>query len=141
MGFEDTFKKQIDELGKALARLLTGLLGFKSQGKIEQGVEFVQQNFHSESGLDFNDLLAIPPDDLADFLNRKHNITNENIDKFAEIFYEMADGIEPTDMNKARIFFERSLALHEYLSRTDATYSLERHFIIEEIKSVLKTNS
>ena len=138
MGFEDTFKKQIDELGKVLIQLLTGLLGLKAQGKIEDGVNFVKQNFHTESGLGFNDLLSVPPQELADFLSVKHKLTNENIDRLADIFYEMADGLEPKDTTRSRIFFERSLVLHEYLNITDPTYSLERHFKIEDIKAVLK---
>jgi hypothetical protein len=141
MGFEDTFKKQIDELGKVLARLLTGLLGFKNQGKIEEGVDFVNQNFHTESGLDFNDILSVPPNKLAEFLGQEHQITNENIDRLAEIFYELADGFDSSKDVLSRSYFERSLALHEYLSRTDSTYSLERHYKMEDIKSALKANS
>ena len=136
MEFEDYFKRQIDEIGKMLAALLGRLTGLKMEGQFGQGLDLVKQTLDEESVLNYNELASVPPDKLIDHLNKK-NIRHENYEKLAELFFEMAEGLENTDRQAAMDFYEKSLKIHIFLNQSGSVYSFERHYKIDEIKEIL----
>ena len=141
MGFEDTFKRQIDETGKVLIRLLTGLLGLKQLEKYEDSVFLVKKTLTEKAFLDFDEIISMPPGQLAEYLSEKKKMNNHNIDKIAEVFYEIGDAAGISGGDSAQKYFRISLALHEYLNVADSTYSFERQNKIEELKEILEDGS
>ncbi len=137
MGLEDYFKRQVDQLGRALGQLLTGLLGLKSEGKFNEGGELVRQTITAKTGIDFNELVTIPSPTLPEVLENRYQWTNANMGTLADIFYELADAAEETDQEGSRLYFEKALAIYEHLHKVDTTYSLDRQIKIDEIKSIL----
>ena len=140
MGLEDYFKRQIDQLGKVLGRLLTGLLGLKSEGKFNEGEELARQTITAKTGVDFNELISFPAETLPSVLKDRFNWTNDNMGILADIFYELADSAEETDKDGARSYFEKALVIYEHLHQFDTTYSVGRKIKIDEIKSILTQN-
>ena len=136
MEFEDYFKRQIDEVGKMLAALLGRLAGLKLEGQFGQGLDIVKQTLNEESLLNFRELSSVPPDKLIDHLDRK-NISHENYEKLAELFFEIAEGLEDTDRAAAMDFYEKSLKMHLFLNQSGSVYSFERHYKIDEIREIL----
>ena len=139
MEFEDYFKRQIDEIGKMLAALLGRLTGLKMEGQFGQGLDLVRQTLNEESILNYNELSSIAPDNLIDDLMKK-NIRHENFEKLAELFFEIAEGLENTDRPAAMDFYEKSLKIHEFLNQSGSVYSFERHYKIDEIREILDQN-
>lgn len=137
MGFEDTFKKQIDQIGKVLIWLMTGLLGLKELGKINQGEDLVRQTFDSTLKIDYNRLLSIDPGELVRYLQDDLKFSNDNMDRVAGIFYELAGGMEEGDKPRSKEYYERSLTLYEFLNKSDIIYSFERHYRIKDIRAAL----
>lgn len=137
MGFEDYFKRQVDQLGRVLGQLLTGLLGLKSEGKFEEGRELARRTIGTKAGIDFNDLIAISSGSLPLVLKEKYRWNKQNINTLADILYELADGEEDLDREKSRIYFEKALAIYEHLHKEDTTYSIDRQMKIDEIKDIL----
>jgi len=135
---QDYLKKQIDQLGKVLGKILADLIGLKNQGKASEGIEIAAQELESELDLDIEELIEIPTDKLAETLITKYSMKNEHIDRFADILFELSEGFEFQDSNKkADYLYKKSLALYEYLNNTGTVYSFDRHFKIEKIKNLL----
>ncbi len=139
MEFEDFFKRQVDELGKVLAMLLTGLAGLKIEDRFGEGLEQVKNTLDEDSALPYKELEDITPDDLLGFLENK-KVNTENYENLAELFFELADGLEITDHARSMDFYEKSLKLHEYLNKTGSVYSFERHYKIDELRGILGRN-
>ncbi len=136
MPLEDFFEKQVDELGKVLAQLLTGLTGFKDEGQFRKGRDMVENTLKAGSLLNFSELEAASPDEFFDFLNSK-KVKADNFESLAELCFEMADGLEESEPEKAIGLYEKSLKLHLYLNENGAVYSFERHYKIDEIREIL----
>lgn len=139
MEFEDYFKRQIDEIGKMLAALLGRLASLKMEDQFGQGLDLVKQTLDEESLLSYDDLSSVPPEKLIDHLNKK-NIRHENYEQMAELFYEIAEGLENTNREAAMDFYEKSLKIHVFLNQSGSVYSFERHYKIDEIREILDQN-
>lgn len=135
---QDYLKKQIDQLGKVLGKILADLVGLKNQGKASEGIEIATQTLENELDLDIEELIAIPTDKLTDTLIKKYSLKTEHFDSLADILFELSEGLNLQDKNKkAGYLYEKSLALYEYLNRTGTVYSFDRYFKIEKIKNLL----
>lgn len=133
MAQEDYLKKQIDQLGLVLARLFSDLLGRKDMGQLNDGIETINQALENELGLDIQKLADIPSDNLIDTLKTQQGLTNESLDKLADILLFIADN-NPGDHKK---LYAQCLTIYEHLEKTDSTYVLDRHWKIERIKKAL----
>lgn len=129
---EDYLKKQIDQLGRVLGKIMSDLLGLKNQGKVNDGVETTNQALKGELDFDLTDLIDTPPDQLIDKLTAQEKFSHENLEKLAEILLFMADN---QTENRKRMY-EMSLAILEYLEESEGLYSLDRKWKIERIKSM-----
>ena len=130
---QDYLKKQIDQLGQALAKIFSVMLGLKNNGQINAGIEITNQSLKNEIDLDIENLLDIPTEDFINTLITQKNITNDNLDKLAEILLLIADNGQ-LDNKK---LYEKCLAIYEYLEKVENIYTLDRQWKIERIKNVL----
>lgn len=130
---QDYLKKQIDQLGQVLAKILSDLLGLKNKGQINNGIELTNQTLKTEIDFDIQELLDIPTDDFVNTLKKQKNLTNDNLAKLAEILLLIADNGQ-TDNKK---LYEKCLTIYEYLEKAENIYSLDRQWKIERIKNVL----
>ena len=58
---EDFIKRQIDQLGRVLAKILSDLSGLKTQGSLSERIEVVDQTLKNSLDLGIEDLISIPP--------------------------------------------------------------------------------
>lgn len=130
---QDYLKKQIDQLGQALAKIFSDLLGLKNNGQINAGLEITNQTLKNELDFDIQDLLDIPTDKFIDTLTTQKNLTNDNLDKLAEILLLIADNRQ--DDNKK--LYEKCLTIYEYLERVENIYTLDRQWKMNRIKNEL----
>ncbi len=130
---QDYLKKQIDQLGQVLAKILSDLLGLKNKGQINNGIELTNQTLKTEIDFDIQELLDIPTDDFVNTLKKQRNLTNDNLAKLVEILLLIADNGQ-TDNKK---LYEKCLTIYEYLEKAENIYSLDRQWKIERIKNVL----
>ena len=130
---QDHLKKQIDQLGRVLGKILSDLLGLKNQGQLSDGLELTNQAIKGELDLDIQNLIDIPSDKLINTLTKQKHVTNENIEKLAEILLIIADN-RPDD-NK--IYYEKCLTIYEHLEKVENIYSLDRQWKIKRIKNLL----
>lgn len=136
---EDYLKRQIDQFGQVLGKILADLTGLKTTGLISEGIEAVDKELKKELGLNIDDLCSIPINNFINMLKEGNKLSNDNFEKLADILLLLAGEPDPskTDNDKKNKLYERSLAIYEHLDRTTTTYSFDRHSKIERIKNAL----
>jgi hypothetical protein len=131
----DYFKKQIDELGQVLNKLLSDLLKLKNDGNINGGMERTNEVLQKEIALDLQQLLSIPEDTFIEELKNK-KIADDNLNRLADILLELAENTTEGNTQQKEMLYKKSLLLLEHVQRSDSTYSMERHEKIERIKKI-----
>ncbi len=74
---QDYLKRQIDQIGRILGKILADFIGFKIKGQINEGIEKTNQALKSEIDVDIFDLIKIPTNDFINRLKSKKNLTDE----------------------------------------------------------------
>ena len=136
---EDYLKRQIDQLGKVLGKILAGLMGLKARVQVSQGIESVSQVLKTELGLNLEDLTLIPADLFLTTLIDTKKFSDNNFEQLAEIMFLIAEELNTKniDILKMKSLYERALIIFEILDQTSSTYSFDRHSKIKKIKKVL----
>ncbi len=132
----DFIQKQIDKLGRVLGEILIRLLGQKSSSNINEVINSANQTLKYELDFDVKELVSIETENLIDFLKVGKHLSNENLDKLAEILLIIAD-IKYNDIEKPEMLYKQCLTILLYLEKVESTYSFDRHLKIERIKKVL----
>jgi len=129
----DYLKKQIDQLGKVLAKALSDLLGLKNSGQITAGLVITNQTLKNELDFNVKDLIDTPTDTFIDTLTTDKNITHENLEILAEILLLIAENRQKDNKK----LFEKCLMIYTYLEKAETVYSVERHQRMTRIKNIL----
>jgi len=135
----DYLKRQIDQLGQVLGKILADLLGLKSKGQTTEAIEISGQILKNELGYDFDELLEIPAEDLIIDLQKNKKLNLENFNSLAEILLLIADDLneEQPGNDKSKNLYNRCLIVYEFLNKADSTYSFERRLRIERLKALI----
>jgi hypothetical protein len=136
---EDYIKRQIDQLGRVLGKILAGLMGLKARGQASQGIESASQALRTELGLNLEDLTLIPTDSFLTTMLDTRKFSDNNFEQLAEIMFLIAEELNSmdTDVSIMKLLYERALVIFEILDKTSSTYSFDRHSKIEKIKNAL----
>lgn len=133
---QDYLKRQIDQIGRVLGKVLAGVIGLKNNGQLNDGIEITNQTLKSELDIDIYRLIQIPNEEFVDTLKSTKGFSNENLGKLAEILLIVAENRHVLDKN----IYEKSLILFEYIDKEENVYSLDRQWKIEQIGQILKSN-
>ena len=131
---EDYLKRQIDQLGRVLGKILTKLLGLGSNGQASQRIETTNQILKEESDLNIQELIDLKTDGFINTLISEKNFTHKNLDQLAEILLLIADS--KPDKDKKNIY-EKCLTIYEYLETAEKTYAFDRQMKIKQLKNRL----
>jgi hypothetical protein len=132
----DYFKKQIDELGRVLAKLLTDLLQLKNDGNTTIGTETTNEVLQKELTISLPQLLCIPEDAFIQELKNKR-VTDDNLNCLADILLVLAETGAEQDALQQKLLYKKCLLLLEHVQGSDSTYSMERHEKIKRIKNMI----
>lgn len=136
---EDYIKRQIDQLGRVLGKILADLTGLKSQGKTSVGIEAVDQVVKNELDFTIDEMTSIPTEKFINILQGGRKLSNDTINNLADILFIIAEELVPsdTDHEKKKKMYERALTIYEHLEKTSSTYSFDRRYKIAQIKEAL----
>jgi len=129
---EDYLKRMLDQMGRALGKVLFNIISVPTDGKIMAGIMNAKQQLRSEAHLDIDELLAMDDQEMLDHLKKK-SFNNSLIEQLAKIMYEL--GKRQTDAGERQKLYRRTRYILEYLNRSDKTYSTERQQILVGIES------
>ncbi len=142
MGQEDYLKRQFDQLGRALGRILTNLLALKADRDASEVFEITNHALKKELDMDINQLLEIPHEQFIDLFRNQEGLNNKHLEKLGDIFYQLGDLISQQHLNEkqSRALYERTSVIYDFLNATGSVYSLQRQFMINKIQKMLRGN-
>jgi len=132
---QDYLKKQIDQLGKVVAKVLRDLMGLKSDFRITEAEEMVNTVFEKELGFNFDEMLERKNDDFILFLIKDKKFSQETLEDIANILFEI--GITLEDKNKQANYFQKAILLFEHLNTERKTFSFDFMVKINKMKELL----
>lgn len=134
----DYLEKQIEELGRVLAKILGEFWGLKNNGQAGRGIEHARQSLNEELDIDLDHLLACDKEKLSEIFSEKTTWNETNLDKLAELFFEIAVTYkEQGDFHRTRIICNRILDIYEYIKLVSNVYSLSRYQKTREIEVMM----
>lgn len=133
MAYQDHLTRQIEQLGMVLRRLLTGLTGQREPGEAIVTVEQTEQTLTEALDLAPGELHTLSPQELVAAIEALPAYTEANADQLADLLLALANA-EPAHANLLR---EQALALLEHVNHTSATFNLERHSKVAQLRSRL----
>ena len=125
---EDYLLRQINQLARALGKLLFDFMGIKNTGLIEEFYQKADETLQSEIDYNLTELLKIPNDLFINTLIRKEGFNDANLNTLADLFFEMGSYLQEKE---ALPYLEKALILYQYVENHDSTYSFERRAKIE----------
>ena len=133
---QDYLVRQAEQIGHALAIILSKLLGLKSQPQKVIEIQNVNQMFDEQFEFNIDDLLAISKENIVGFLeNNKEKMNRNDLETLSTILTFLA---KETDSNLKKELYERSLSILEHLDNSDPkTYSLSRKMRIAELNNLI----
>ncbi|MEI7663692.1 MAG: hypothetical protein WCK34_15905 [Bacteroidota bacterium] len=133
---EDYLKRQIDQLGRVLGKILADLTGPGTRGQVSDSMGTVSQALKAALDLNLDELVAIPAETFLEVLKVERNMSSDSFEKLAAILFLVAEetGRHHGDIEKAWKFYEHALVIFEHLDKTSSTYSFDRHSMIMKIQ-------
>ena len=132
---QDYLKKQIDQLGKVVAKLMADLMGLKSDFRITEAEELVNTVFEKKLGFNFDEIVEQKNENLISFLNTDKKFTQETMEDIANIVFELGMVIE--DKNKQANYFQKAILLFEHLNNERKIFSFDFMVKINKMKELL----
>lgn len=127
----DYFKKQIDQLGRVLGKILSDFLALKNTKGIGEAVESVVESLNAKLDLSPATLANIPSSEIVNRLISSHSFNNDSLELLADLLFRVAE--ERRDDNEWKRLMGQALVIFRYLETVDSTYSLERRFKMDKI--------
>jgi hypothetical protein len=135
----DYLKKQIDELGKTLGKILE-LLGGKNNGSLQDLEQTVERQLSGKVDLSLTDFIEAQKAGTLEVLISNKSLTTDHIEQFAEVFYRLGK-TDSQELGTSIIYLKTSLELFDYLNRINAIYSLEIEYKIVEIENLIESKN
>jgi len=131
---EDFIKREIDKLGKILAKALADLLGLKLDGKVNEGVDALNVTLKKELNFTIEELIDLPEDELFSFLITTKKLNNNQLELLADMLVQVA---ETSNDNRSTIAYKKALIIYKSVTENEINYSINRHNKIESINQQL----
>jgi hypothetical protein len=131
---EDFFKRKLDQLALALAKLLDRFIRLKSTGLLHNDLQNFNSDLKHEIGLDLNELTELPAEQVGAVIKEK-KFNDLHLDMLGEMLFQLAQvHQENNDLSKAKSLYAKLILIYEQLASRDPIYSLERHMRLEKMK-------
>lgn len=130
---KDYLDKQIDQLGRVLAKMLAEFTGLPSpDADTLQNADAVLKN---ELGYDTDEWIAVPESEFVETLLATGKFNSANLEALADWLWWRANQTEslPLKTNIAR----KCLLLYEYIDHTDRIFSADRQAKMTQIRQWL----
>jgi hypothetical protein len=129
MPVQDLLRKQIDQLGKLLNKILEDLL--LPENNTPCSYTAAQESLRAKEP-DLNEFMNWTPDEIARNWISKDTKTHENLEKLADIYAALA--AREADMQQRTAYKLKALSLYDYITSETATFSFERNAKMQRLK-------
>lgn len=130
---EDYILREIDKIGKLIEAILNRMGGAKKTDEDDDVCETAKIELLDGLNLDIDTLLE--NSDFIDVLITEYGFSNANLDKFAELLFDLA---EASQDRADRVKLSSGIgAIYTYLDRNKADVSLNRYYILKELNKYI----
>lgn len=116
-----------------LAKALADLLGLKSIGRFQEGMQSVNDVLLFKLNTDLTTLSNLSENELLPFLANK-NLSNYHLELIADLLFESGAECSPEECTNK---YSRALLIYQFVTENDISYSINRRFKIDMIKALL----
>lgn len=132
----DVLKDQIEQLARALAKILSDFIGRKESGQGTQGIKIGNEQLQSELEIEIAQLLALSKAELKDYLE-KRNLKANHLELLSEYMKEIGIEEMKTDKAKAKLYLLKAIELIEIADESTKTMTFDRMNLKIEIEKIL----
>lgn len=133
MPVQDLLKKQIDQLGKLLNKILEDLILPADNVSHQIVLDAAGASLHAAEEPGLNQLMNLSPEEIAQIWISRDSKTHENLEKLADIYAALSESV--TDAQVKESYSLKALSLYEYITSKTATFSFERNAKIQRLKT------
>jgi len=133
---KDYLQKQLEQLGRVIAKAMDAIAGLKKDGLILEGIRLADENLQSEFNLGINDLMLLKPEETIAFLRDEKKLAPAQMDLLADLLFEMV-GLYEADEQQLAVsnLADKTLLIYEYVNLSEKTFSLVRQQKTEALKA------
>jgi hypothetical protein len=131
---EDFIRREIDKLGKILAKALADLLGLKLDGKVNEGIDALNETLKKELNFTIDTLIDLPENELFSFLITTKKLNNTHLELLADMLVQVA---ETSNDDRSKTAYKKALIIYKSVTENEINYSINRHYKIESINQQL----
>ncbi len=133
----DFIKRQLEELGQAIAKIISDILKLKELGKVDEGIVMTQETLESAFNLNIENILSIPLNNFVETLIKEKKYSSVHLNYLGDVLFAAAELYEQKgEMKTSKDLYQRVLVVFNYVDQTEKTFSLERNNKIEKIKKM-----
>lgn len=132
----DFIKRQLEELGRAIGKIISDILKLKEIGKLDEGIVIAQETLESTFGLNIENILSIPSVNFVETLIEEKKYSSVHLNYLGDVLFTTAELFEQKgEKKRSKELYQRVLIIFNYIDQTEKTFSLERNNKIEKIKN------
>ena len=129
----DLIKDQIEQLGRALGKMVTLVLGMDNGGDILGIQKEVAATFDTELKLDFKKLIGLEQKEFQQTIKEKFQNQEAVLEQLSSLLFELGKRCGPEGELRQQ-YVEKALWTLEYVNSISDTFSMERLGKINIIK-------
>ena len=131
----DFIKDEIEQLGRAIGKLIANFIGLKTTGNVSEAIQITNTELQSELDLDMAMLARLEANELEEYID-SNNLTDLHLDQLASYVFEIGMH-EKSEHGVGRKWFEAAMRLLEIVGKKTDTITFARIDLIEKIKKEL----
>ena len=132
----DIIKDEIEQLGRALGKLIANFLGMKTEGKVSEAIKITNAELLSDLDIDINKLVHLDEDELDGYIE-SINCNDLHLDQLANYLFEV--GLHEKSVGgNSREWFESAMRLTEIVGNKSDTITFARIDLIKNIELELE---
>jgi len=129
----DLIKDQIEQLGRALGKMITLVLGMDNGGDILKIQKEVAATFDTELKLDFKKLIGLEQKEFQETIKEKFQNQEAVLEQLSALLFDIGKRCGPEGELRQQ-YLEKALWTLEYINSISDTFSMERLSKINIIK-------
>ncbi len=136
---EDYIEKHLNQMSRALGKVLFNAMGDSNEGQIKLSVELLEQKIEEVLVLPFEKTIEINNDEFISELINKRDFNEDNFQKLADLLFQLAlMNQSQNNQEKSVRLFKKCLALYLQVDKTSTVFSFERNQRVKMINKLMK---
>lgn len=128
---------QIEQMSKALAKILAKFFGIPKQDKTSETIQETSTSLKNEFGFDLEHMLKLDKDDILPYFQKLY-FTFEHMEKIARYTKEIADIYKIKDPEKALDIYKKTMDLINVIRESTDSISFDHVNLHAEVDSAIK---